>query len=195
MRVNVATHEYHASADEGWLALRSDRVRRRDYVEQLVLTFGFQSGVESALAYTPGMRAAIDLRARSRAGLIAQDLLDIGMRPADIASLPQYEVEPLEDVVEGLGWMYVLERSTLHFDAIRRAMHRSFGSGLPTAFLSAYGGEGTSRWQAYGHALDSVCRDDESVMCLIAASRGAFRALGRWTRSTRPRLRSGLAAG
>lgn len=191
LRLNLETREYHAAADEAWSVLRQQRVRRRDYIEQLIVTFGFESAVESALAYTPGLRSVIDLRQRARAGLIAQDLIAFGFTPQELAALPQQDqVTPFWTVVDGLGWMYVMERATLHFDAIRRGLLRLLGPETPTAYLRAYEGEASAQWHRYGQVLEQVCTDEDSLQQLVTAARGGFQALADWDARTRPKVQA-----
>src|SRR5438093_1431948 len=87
--LNLETRPHHAIADAGWLGLLERTMRRRDYVDQLLATYGFEAPLEAALAYTPHLRSVIDLRARSRAGLLAQDLLALGFSAAGLATVPQ----------------------------------------------------------------------------------------------------------
>jgi heme oxygenase len=191
LRLNLETREYHAVADEAWNVLRQQRVRRRDYIDQLVVTFGFESSVESALAYTPGLRSVIDLRLRARAGLIAQDLIAFGFTAQEIATLPQYgHATPFWSVVDGLGWMYVMERATLHFDALRRWLVRTLGPATPMAYLRGYEGEASAHWHRYGQVLEQVCTDEESLEQLVTAARGGFQALADWDAQTRPKVQA-----
>ncbi len=190
LRLNLETREYHAAADEAWGALRLQRVRRRDYIEQLLITYGFESAVESALAYTPGVRNVIDVRLRARAGLIAQDLIAFGFTAQEISAVAQYSVAPFPSVIDALGWMYVLERPTLHFEALLRWLQRALGTAVPTAYLRAYEGTANAHWHDYGRVLDEVGIDEDSVEELVTAARGGFQALASWDAQARPQIQA-----
>lgn len=195
LRLNLDTREHHAAADEGWAFLRQLRVRRRDYIEQLIVTYGFESSVESALAYTPGLRAVLDLRERARAGLIAQDLIAAGMTAQEVAQLPQMtSLLSFDSIHEAVGWMYVTERATLHFDALRRWILRAFGPATPTAYLRAYDGIVSSRWLQFGRVLDEQCNSEESMEHVITAARRGFQTYARWSEQVRPSIRSRSAS-
>src|ERR1041384_4462897 len=119
IRLNLATRQYHTRADAGWLDLRRPTVAKQDYVEQLVKVYGFEAPLESALRYTPGVGALVDLRARIRAGLIVQDLMKLGLGPGRIAGLPQRFIS-FSTATEALGWMSAAERATLIHGSVRR---------------------------------------------------------------------------
>ncbi|NVB77922.1 MAG: biliverdin-producing heme oxygenase [Kofleriaceae bacterium] len=190
LRLNLDTRELHAAADEGWAFLRQLRIRRRDYIDQLIVTYGFESSVESAFAYTPGLRAVMDLRERARAGLIAQDLIAAGMSALEVAQLPQLSLLGFDSVREALGWMYVTERATLHFDALRRWLLRSLGPATPTAYLRAYDGIASARWSQFGRVLDAECSDEPGMQQVLSGARRGFEVLARWSEQVRPSLRS-----
>ena len=120
MRLNLETRSFHDAADEGWLALLARDVTRSDYQRQLVTVYGFEGPLEAAFAYTPNLKLFVDLRQRSRAGLIAKDLLALGLRANAIATIPQCLLAPFSGPVEALGWMYVAERATLLHERARR---------------------------------------------------------------------------
>jgi len=85
VRLNFETRVYHDAADMFLRSLCVPRVTRDEYIDRLATAYGFAAPFEAACAYTPGLRDMVDLRARSRAGRIAQDLLELSTRlpPAD----------------------------------------------------------------------------------------------------------------
>src|SRR5439155_7282571 len=74
LRLNLETQSHHPAADRLWAPLLVPNVTKWQYVAGLAHVYGFDAPLEAALAYTPDLRLAIDLRARIRAGLVAQDL-------------------------------------------------------------------------------------------------------------------------
>src|SRR5262249_21638157 len=83
VRLNVETRCFHAIADAPWLELAAPghRPTRLEYVQQLVAAYGFDAPLEAALAYTPHLDGFVDLHRRFRSGLIAADLIALGVRP------------------------------------------------------------------------------------------------------------------
>src|SRR5262245_47729258 len=93
-RLDMETSAYHAEVDAYWLDLLSADVTRDQYRRQLVRVYGFEAPLESSLAYTPHLVIA-DRRERQRSGLIAQDLLALGVTPSMITALAQCSaIEP-----------------------------------------------------------------------------------------------------
>ena len=182
LRLNLETRAFHASADEGWLSLLGADASRWDYVRQLIATYGFEAPVEAALAYTPGLKQAIDLRGRSRAGLLAQDLLALGLSASELARLPQcFPIAPFSGVVEALGWLYVAERATLLHDSIRRAIAKRIPDvAHACSYLSAYEGVANARWLELGHVLDRAAPDARATNELVTAACAGFRCLLAW---------------
>src|SRR5262245_46107069 len=119
-RLDLQTRAYHASVDACWLDLLEPGVTRDQYRRQMIRVYGFEAPLESALAYTPHLVIA-DRRERHRSGLIAQDLLALGVKPSSITALAQCSwIEPFADPTEALGWKYVAERHTQLHSAIMR---------------------------------------------------------------------------
>src|SRR5688572_13373528 len=119
-RLDMETRAHHAEVDSYWLDLMAAGVTREQYRAQLMRLYGFEAPLESALAYTPQLVIA-DRRERMRSGLIAQDLLALGITPSKITALPQCSnIAPFADPGEALGWKYVMERPTQMHGAIKR---------------------------------------------------------------------------
>src|SRR5688572_16575457 len=119
-RLDMETRAHHADVDEHWLDLMAAGVTREQYTQLLMRLYGFEGPVESALAYTPQLVIA-DKRERMRSGLIAQDLIALGVSPASITRLPQCTaIAPFAEPGEALGWKYVIERPTQMHGAIKR---------------------------------------------------------------------------
>jgi heme oxygenase len=182
VRLNLETRTFHASADTGWLGLLTPDVTRTQYVDQLVRMYGFEGPLEAAFAYTPNLELVVDVHDRYRAGFIAQDLLALGSKPAQIARLPQHVIAPFASPLEALGWMYVVERWTLLHDEVRRYIRVR----LPEAtgacvYLGATEGYVQARWQDLGRRLDRVVRSQRMFDDVLAGAHSAFRAWGDWS--------------
>ena len=187
VRLNVETRCFHAAADASWLDLVAPArtVTQLDYVSQLRLAYGFDAPLEAALAYTPHLDAFVDLHPRFRCGLLAQDLLAVGVSPAQIAALKQCMIAPFASVAEALGWLYVHERSTLLHEGVACEL----AARLPdvahaTTALRAHAGHVGVLWDDFGQVLDRVARTIHIEDRIVAAALDAFRALRVWHRHT-----------
>jgi heme oxygenase len=180
-RLDMETRDLHADTDGYWLDLMASGVTREQYKTHLIRVYGFEGPVESALAYTPHLIIA-DRRERSRSGLIAQDLLALGLTPGRIAALPQCDdIASFADPEEALGWKYVVERPTQLHSAIKRnVVSRIPDIANACAYLSAHDGIAAARWQQFGLLLDDVARRPGATDKLVAAAKTAFVRMTEW---------------
>jgi heme oxygenase len=175
--LDAETRDLHADVDRHWLDLMASGVTRETYRAHLARVYGFEAPLEGALAYTKQL-VIRDRMDRSRSGLIAQDLLALGMSPHKLAVLPQCsEIGPFDSPAEALGWKYVIERPIQLHSAIKRnVVSRVSDSAHAMSYLSAYDGIASARWHQLGLLLDSL----EAEVKLVNAAREAFRAMAAW---------------
>ena len=183
-RLDMETRAYHAEVDAYWLDLMAADVTLGQYRSQLIRVYGFEAPLESAFAYTPNLTLA-DRRDRTRSGLLAQDLLALGITPAKITALPQCnDITPFRDPAEALGWKYVAERPTQLHNAIRRHLvTRLSDTASACAYLSACDGLAAARWQQLGVLLDEVTQHNaEATEQIVTSAKTAFACMSAWFR-------------
>jgi heme oxygenase (biliverdin-IX-beta and delta-forming) len=181
MRLNAQTRAQHSAVDWPWLELMSPDASRGRYLDHLVTIYGFESAVEAALALTPHISEIVDLRTRARSGQIVEDLLALGLSASKIARLPICrQVVPFREIAEALGWLYVIERSTLLFGTIRRYMAQQLPQVHAWHYLSAYDGMASQRWQELGLALDAYAITPTSEDAIVESARTALSCLCDW---------------
>jgi heme oxygenase len=182
IRLNMATRSHHVDADAPWLDLMVPRVSKQDYLRQLRKVYGFEAPLEAAFRYTPGLGALVDLRSCTRSGLIAQDLIRLGVSASRLAELPQC-FTTFASQAEALGWMYVIERSMLLHARVRRYLVQHVPDVADaTSYLSAYDGMTSQRWSDLGSALDAIPQTPEVLQTVLRAADAGFRAMRRWFR-------------
>lgn len=192
MRLNVATRHWHADVDEPWLDLLRPSVTRAHYLAQLVRTYGFVAPFESACRYTPNLSRVLDFQQLTRAGLIAQDLLALGLTPSQVASVPQcHDIVTFAHVPEALGWLYVIERSTL----LHEGIHRHIVANVPDVahactYLSLYEGRVNDHWEAFGRILDRAGAKPEHANQIHASAHAGFDTAKHWFRSSTDKRRN-----
>lgn len=182
-RLNEGTREHHADAESDFDLLFEAETTPRHYLMFLVRVYGFEAPLESMLALTPNLELMIDLKERTKAGYLAQDLMALELKPAQIAELPQCLAIPqFRGAAEALGWMYVVERTTLAHSVVRRHLSTRLPREMRTAahYLSSYTGVVGSRWRTFGATLDDVAQMPEIASRIIAAANEAFRCQRRW---------------
>jgi len=180
VRLNVETRCFHALADAPWLELIAPghRPTRLQYVQQLVATYGFEAPLEAALAYTPHLDGFIDLHRRFRSGLLAADLIALGVRPGEVAELRQCMIAPFASVAEAFGWLYVHERATLLFSGVcTELVARLPHVEAATSALCTH-----RHLDSFGEALDRVARTPPIEDRIVSAALDAFRTLQVWHR-------------
>jgi heme oxygenase len=192
-RLDAATREFHSAVDEHWLDLLASGVTRERYKQHLMRVYGFEAPLESALAYTPNLIVA-DRMDRTRSGLIAQDLLALGVSPAKVTALPHCKVGTFADPAEALGWKYVIERPTqLHASIKKNLVTQLQDSANACAYLSAYGNTAAARWQQLGALLDDVSSRHGAGAAerMAASAQVAFAQMVHWyNRDSSPSVNS-----
>ncbi len=182
-RLTAETCHHHPEAETDFDLLFQAKTSPMDYRTFLIRVYGFESPLESTLATTPNLELMIDLEERAKTGHIAQDLMALGMRPQLVSELPQCLTIPqFRGAAEALGWMYVIERSTLAHSVIRRHLLTRLPREVRNAsnYLSCYSGVVGMRWRNFGAALDDVGRHPAIADRVITAANEAFRCQRRW---------------
>jgi len=145
------------------------------YLEQ---SYAFYAVVEPLL-HELGAWQALGLPAeeRTKLPLLEADLETLG---SDVARLPRAVPPRLPGVAEAYGCLYVLEGSTLGGRVISRHVQARLGSGVPRAFLEAYGSRTGERWQAFRAALAGAPRSRDVDARIIVGAKATFEAFTAW---------------
>jgi heme oxygenase len=195
IQLNIATRPHHVDADQPWIDLMSQRVERSQYLAQLIKVYGFEAPLDSAFRYTPGLASLIDLRGRTRTGLLAHDLMRLGVTASQIAQLPQRFLT-FGSAAEALGWMYVVERASLVHGNVRRHLALRLPElACATSYLDAYDGVTSLRWSELGAAFDAIAHVPAVTRQIIRAASEGLRAMCDWFQGTEraPRLKQSVA--
>jgi heme oxygenase len=191
IQLNMATRAHHIEADAPWLDLMVPTIGKHGYLNHLLKVYGFEAPLEAAFRYTPGLSALLDLRSRTRSGLIAQDLMRLGMSAVRLAELPQ-RFTTFASPAEALGWMYVVERSTLLHGGVRRYVTQHVPDASDaTSYLAAYDGATGVRWSELGGAFDAISPSPTITRQIVRAANSGFRALCDWFRGDESLLHVG----
>lgn len=181
LKLTLATRQWHADVDDPWLGLLRPTVTVADYRAQLVRMYGLVAPFESACRYTRGIETLVNIHDLTRAGLIAQDLLALGMSASQVASISTCPaLTAFRGIPEAIAWLYVVERSMLLQDGIWRHLVRH----LPhvedaCAFLKTYDGRVDEPWRNLGGLLERIAIEhhDEEI---AQAAEIAFQTTRQW---------------
>ncbi|QJC53145.1 biliverdin-producing heme oxygenase [Paenibacillus albicereus] len=187
-RLRQETAEQHERMEEnryarGIMAGSLDRAGYRRYLE---LFYGFIRPAEERIYPDAQLQAqGLDEGARRKAPLLERDLQALGLGADEIGRLPRCgELPDLSTPARKLGYLYVLEGSTLGGQIISRKLAASLGlepdSGL--RYFHAYGDDTRSRWLEMRSLIQqgSQGQEDETV----AAARETFALLERWVEAS-----------
>lgn len=182
-KLNLETREFHGRADYPWLPLLDETkpVSHSDYAKYLIERYGFEAPLEAALAYTPHLGEVIDVYPRFRAGLIAKDLIELGLSASAVAGIQQCMIEPFASPEEAFGWLYVHERCTLMFEHVSSELCRRMPDLCDAmSYLHANAGHIGAAWETFAQALDRVSATPEAQQQVVEAARDAFQAARQW---------------
>jgi heme oxygenase len=185
-RLNDETRIHHADSESDFDVLFQATTTCEHYRIFLMRVYGFEAPLESTLAMTPNLALMLSLKERAKAGFIAHDLSALGMRPNHIAALPQCTTIPqFRGAAEALGWMYVVERTTLAFSVIRRHLLSRLPRAMrgASSYFECYNGVVGLRWREFGGVLDDVARIPAVADRVVLAAHEAFGCQRRWIQS------------
>ena len=182
-RLNGETRSFHPDTEADFDVLFSTDATVAHYRAYLIGAYSFEAPLEAMLSMTPNLDLMLDVRERQKAGYLAQDLLALGMRPAELAAIPQCLAIPqFTGAAEALGWMFVIERMTLAHSIIRRHLATRMPREInrASAYLSCYTGVVGTRWRHFGATLDLVARHATIADRIVAAALDAFATQRQW---------------
>lgn len=169
-----ATRASHDALDKRILAggIFVDRVRFGSFLR---VQYRFHRSVD-ALYGTPALVALLpDLQDRRRLQQVRADLHDLGVDlPAEDPDAPS----PGTSLPEALGWLYVVEGSSLGAAVLYRmaaalGLDHRFGA----RHLAAHPDGVAPHWRRFTTALDAVALAPDQVEQMISAANSAFRSV------------------
>ncbi|MDB4962748.1 MAG: bphO [Myxococcales bacterium] len=152
------------------------------YRAYLTSLYGFESPFEEALALS-GHVALGFVAPRIKTGRIADDLLALGLTAADFVRLSRRQhIDRFSSAAQSLGWLYVIERLTLHHGALRDHLAATLPDELAVAgsYLAAYDGDTGDLWRELRLELEHVARSPAAADRMVAAAHEAFACQIAW---------------
>ena len=179
-----AAHErlHHLPA---FAALAAGTLDRDGYVALLGRLYGFHAPIEAALATAlGGERGALAPAGWRRADLLRADLRHLGA--GDGGPLPMLAPPALPSRAAAIGWLYVVEGSTLGGRVLARALDRLLpeGSADGRRFLGAGQAPDHPRWAAIGVEIDRCGASPPELDRMIAAAHECFARFDLWFSET-----------
>lgn len=185
-RLQQDTRKQHDQTEQNRLLsqLMRDDVTHDHYRTVLHKFYGFLNPVEHKISTSKSAaHIELDLSHRQRAGLIVRDLKALGASETDIDALPLCDNLPeFETVPELLGWLYVLEGSTLGGQIISRHLQKTLHVTPETggAFFYSHGAEVGKMWKEFMTMMDRYTARNGHADRIVDAAQQAFRRFDEW---------------
>lgn len=158
---------------------------REVYLAVLARFYGFIKPLEAQLLQcASGAGCAALLSGREKAGLLEQDLAQLGVGVEALHRLPLCtDLPACERPSHCMGILYVIEGSTLGGQVIAAAVHDSLGidAGSGCAYFTGYGRDTRERWRETCRLLEASGQGSAAVRAdTLAAAADTFDKLNRW---------------
>lgn len=167
----VETRTAHAGLDSQIMAYGPFE-SLENYARFLTMQYRLHQTVDSLYLNPSYAMLLPDLRSRRRLSCIVSDMIDLNLARPDLVASP---LEGHSYPATGLGWLYVVEGSTLGAAILSRL---AAGLGLDGTFgashLAPPAGGRASRWKPFVEALDSAELDANQDRQLVAGAKAAF---------------------
>ena len=190
-RLERDTAAHHAAAEADLFQILDEPTFAR-YRRFLAVVYQFEYAVEARIVCVEALPIRF-VMSLLKSGVLYNDLLALGID----ASAFGRKLEPprFRDALDALGWLYVVQRNTLHHGALYRALAPHLRSPLQTAahYLTFHTGDVHRRWRELGALLGRAASTPERAAQLVAAADAAFERQHRWYREARTQLAPPLA--
>jgi heme oxygenase len=171
-----------------WTQLLRPTVTRTDYVATLLTSYGFIAPLESACRYTPGVTQLLETRHFTNAGLLAQDLLAMGLTPSRLTRAPQCRaLATFGSLPEALGWLYVTRQLARIRSGVRSHLVATLSEAEHAcAYLAALD---SAPWGHFDRVIEDVGADLRVAADIAAAATIAFEWATRWVEEAHEQAR------
>lgn len=176
----VAEHR----AVESAMPLMKQDVSFEEYRWFLEKMWGFLAPIEDQLWLIEALPEAVpDISSRWKAPLLYADLRACGLRLRDIEKLPHCkQPPPTQDLASALGYLYVVEGSTLGGQILMRQLGSRLGVTAESgaAYLSSYGTDVGRNWNRFRDSMRAAVRTEDEVDQVVSAAHETFESLLNW---------------
>jgi heme oxygenase len=169
-----ATHAAHARLDQ---SITSAQVFATiaGYGRFVQMQWAFHREVDALYDCAALASLLPGLASRRRIGLIATDLVDLGLPLLAAPAPPHFVAGAAVDIAAALGWLYVTEGSNLGAAVLRKEAARLGLSDTHGARHLAPAGEGpAAHWRAFVAALDAAPLAVDEPERAVAGAEAAF---------------------
>jgi heme oxygenase len=139
------------------VAISTGTITPEQYLSYLKKFYGFLAVTESSISKQfTGSHMDTVIKARMKAPLLLADLEAMGVPETDTGSISLCKNLPnLDNLNKVLGYMYVIEGSTLGGQIVSQQLRKVLGPGIPLNYFDCYGKETGARWISFCEILTS----------------------------------------
>lgn len=182
--LKLETHAMHERIEQV-VPLMRPGLRIAQYQTHLQSLLGYYRPLERQLATWHGewSLSGLNWAARVKSPILEQDLLALGVSPAEIAGVPECTALPDSKTLAGAwGVLYVLEGSTLGGKIISRRLRESLGltTSSGARFLNPYGDRTGAMWQSFAGSLAGWSQLNVGALPVVASAQQTFMTLTAW---------------
>lgn len=150
--------------------IRSDS----DYAAVLKCFYAYFSAIEHAIAPYINPSNLGDYQNRRNSSYLQKDIQDLG---GNIEALPEVSIPTIQSTADAFAALYVLEGSIMGGPYIVQMLQK-YGLSKGFSFFSGYGEQSQAMWQLFTTALNSVAKDADTELHMIARANETFDRFG-----------------
>ncbi|WP_068774909.1 biliverdin-producing heme oxygenase [Paenibacillus sp. FJAT-26967] len=185
-RLKEETAPFHIQIEQNYYAkgIMNQGLTLEEYRTYLEKFYGFVTPAEQAITALPEWdELGFDIGSRMKSPLLEQDLIELGLKRADLNNLASCnEIPDLSTLPRALGYLYVLEGSTLGGQLITRQL-KQFLPVTPESggrYFSSYGTDLRTKWLEFRELLEQEAVTAGQQEEVLSAAKQTFILLNQW---------------
>lgn len=187
-RLKSETAHYHKQVEQNPFAkaIMDSTITIEQYRVYLEKFYGFLKPLEDqAVRLTFWAETGLDIEVRGKAGLLEQDLINLGLSEEQIKEIPQCNDNDLPDIstpARLFGYLYVIEGSTNGGQIMTKRLSQflPIEADFGLQYFYAYGSETRTRWSEFMQLLQQSIRTSEDEDSVVFTASETFRLLDQW---------------
>lgn len=187
-RLKSETAHYHRQVEQNPYAkaIMDSTITIEQYRAYLEKFYGFLKPLEDQAVTLPfWAETGLDIGIRGKAGLLEQDLMNLGASEEHIKQIPRCNEKELPDITSSaglFGYLYVIEGSTNGGQIMTKRLSQFLpieaDHGLQ--YFNAYGTETRTRWSEFMQLLQQSIHTPEDQDIIVFTASETFRLLDQW---------------
>lgn len=186
VRLKEETAPFHIQIEQNDYAkgIMNQTLTLEEYRTYLEKFYGFVTLAEQQITALPEWEElGFDIGSRMKTPLLEQDLIELGLSRADLKKLASCnEVPDVSTLPRALGYLYVLEGSTLGGQLITRQL-KQFLPVTPESggrYFSSYGADLRAKWLEFRELLEKEAVTADQQEEVLSAAKQTFILLNQW---------------